>query len=288
MKPNYPIYIPTKGRHKKCLTADYLIKDNIPFKLVIESQEVDLYADKYGKENILILPFSNLGKGVIPARNWIWEHSLKNGYERHWELDDNMRGFFRWYKGKRIYCDAGIALKVCEDFTDRYANIAIAGLNYTMFAVPKRPPFSLNTRVYSCLLILNKIPYRWRGKYNEDVDLCLQVLSGGWCTVLLNSFLVNKMQTMTIKGGNTKELYKGDGRLVMANSMKKMWPKVAKIYRRFQRPQHLVNWSKFDTPLILKKGVKIPNTPNEYGLKLKQKNPIKSKRLKKLVKEYNV
>ena len=39
--PRYPIYVPSKGRYEKNLTANFLIKDGIPFKLVIEKEEYD-------------------------------------------------------------------------------------------------------------------------------------------------------------------------------------------------------------------------------------------------------
>jgi len=58
-----------------------------------------------------------------------------------------------------------------------------------------------------------------------------------------------------MKGGNATSLYKGDGRLTMANSLKRLWPGVVSINRRFQRPQHIIakTWSGFDTPLIKKR-----------------------------------
>ncbi len=78
-----------------------------------------------------------------------------------------------------------------KDFVLRYENIAMAGPNYFMFAPRKRkhPPFSLNTRIYSCNLIRNDLPFRWRARYNEDTDLSLRMLKAGWCTVLFYVFL---------------------------------------------------------------------------------------------------
>ena len=67
--------------------------------------------------------------------------------------------------------------------------------------------------VYSCTLVLNSIPHRWRGEYNEDTDICLQVLADGWCTILVNAYLAKKTHTMKTSGGNTDVLYQGDGRL---------------------------------------------------------------------------
>lgn len=269
-----PVYVISKGRADQCLTAKFLRRDGVPFRLVVEPQEAEAYRATFPKE-VLVLPFSNLGQGSIPARNWVWEHAKASGAERHWILDDNISGIWRRYKARKIRCEAGVALQVAEDFADRFTNVAIAGLNYYMFSINhvKQPPFYLNVHVYSCLLILNSLPYRWRGRYNEDTDLCLQVLAGGWCTVLLNAFLAWKMTTMTMKGGNTEDLYAGDGRLKMARSLERAWPRVVTTARRYGRPQHVVRnaWRGFDTQLKLKPGLDLSKLkPNEYGMKLVQ------------------
>lgn len=284
--PRYPVYVISKGRYENGLTARFLLEDKVPFKLVVEPQESKQYADAFGEENILVLPFSNLGLGGIPARNWCWEHSIIAGAERHWILDDNIRQVRRFYKGKRIACDSGPAFACVEDFTDRYENLWISGMNYTMNGFAGLPPFFLNVHVYSCLLIQNDIPCRWRGRYNEDTDLCLQVLSQGKCTALINAFLIEKMASMVMKGGNTDQLYKGDGRLKMARSLERQWPHVVGIDRRFRRPQHVVRdqWKKFDNQLIRRPHVDPSSIQrNEYGLELSTIAPIKSKQLNEFV-----
>ena len=276
--PRYPVYIPSKGRADKCLTAKFLNSDGVPFCLVVEPQEREAYAERFGDSRVLVLPWDNPGS-VIPARNWIKDHATSAGFERHWQIDDNCARMRRYWKGKRIPCNAGIALSAAEDFADRYENVAVAGLNYTFFAIRpmgrELPPFVLNCHVFSCTLTLNTTPHRWRGRYNEDTDYCLQVLADGWCTVLLNAFLVEKMRTMTMKGGNAAELYQRDGRLAMARELERRWPGVVSTTRRFGRPQHLVKdqWTKFDTPLKLKPDAVIPTEPNEYGMVLKRVKP---------------
>lgn len=272
MKPRFPVYVISKGRANNCLTARFLIRDGVPFKLVVEPQEVDAYARDFA-DHLAVLPFSNLGLGSIPARNWVWEDAIAAGAERHWILDDNMRDIKRPYKRKRIRCDSGTAIRAMEDFVCRYENVAIAGPNYVTFWTPDCAPFYRNVHVYSFLLIKNDLPYRWRGRYNEDTDLCLQVLSNGWCTVLFNAFLTEKMATMTMKGGNSDQLYKGDGRLKMARSLERMWPYVVTTRRKYDRPQHYVknSWKYFDTPLVRKADVVVPEGVNDYGLVLVQK-----------------
>jgi hypothetical protein len=87
---------------------------------------------------------------------------------------------------------------------------------------------------------------------------------------------------MTVKGGNTDELYSGDGRLYMARALERQWPGVVKVTRRYKRPQHSVNWAKFDNKLIKRADIDFDNLPpiDEYGLNLTQVKPkIKSKRL---------
>lgn len=290
--PRYPVYVISKGRHDCCHTAKFLSRDKVPFRLVVEPQEADAYAAEFGKERLLILPFSNLGLGSIPARNFVKDHATETGAKRHWILDDNILGMWRRWQARKIRCEAGIAYRAVEEFVDRYENIAIAGHNYYMFAPNKQriPPFMLNVHVYSSILLSNEIPHRWRGRYNEDTDLCLQVLADGYCTVLFNAFLAWKMRTMTMKGGNSTELYKGDGRLKMARSLERVWPGVVETKRRFQRPQHVIKyaWKHFDTQLVRRKDIDWEALEkagvDEFGMSLYQVKDTKSPEFRELIK----
>ena len=100
--PKIPHLCHIKGRYEKRLTCDALDKLNIMYKIVIEPQEFTNYSKYISKEKILVLPFSELGKGSIPARNWVWEHAIKSGFKRHWILDDNLGGFGTQKYGRRI------------------------------------------------------------------------------------------------------------------------------------------------------------------------------------------
>jgi hypothetical protein len=165
-----------------------------------------------------------------------------------------------------------------EGLIDRYENIALAGFNYHFLgnnspSSASQPLFYLNDRIYSCISIKNSIPYRWRGKYNEDTDLSLRVLKDGYCTILFNTFLCEKVATMNMKGGNTDELYKKDdkfdGLLEMAKSLQRQHPDVAKITRKWGRWQHQVDYRPFkNNKLRLKKNIVIPQGINNYGMKL--------------------
>jgi len=274
MNPRHPVYIISKGRWGPRLTSKALEKISVPYHIVIEPQEYEQYAAAIKPSKILVLPFSDLGQGSIPARNWVWEHSAQRGVERHWILDDNIREFYRLTNNIKYRVNSGTIFKAAEDFTDRYENVALTGFQYELLTPRKSkcPPFLLNTRIYSCILIRNDIPYRWRGQYNEDTDLSLRVLKDGWCTVLFYAFLADKMPTMTMKGGNMETLYQDDGRLKMAQSLQRQHPDVVKITRKWGRWQHQVDYRKFKAnKLIRKPGVVIPEGVNNYGMKLVKK-----------------
>lgn len=66
MNPKYPVYIISKGRWESRLTNKALERMNVPYHIVIEPQEFNDYARVIDEKKILVLPFSNLGKGSIP------------------------------------------------------------------------------------------------------------------------------------------------------------------------------------------------------------------------------
>ncbi len=117
MNPRHPVYIISKGRWESRLTAKALLKCKVPFKIVVEPQEYAQYASVIDPNCILVTPFSNLGQGSIPARNFVWEHSIKSGYEWHWILDDNIRFFYRLNNNRKIPVATGATFLAIEDFS---------------------------------------------------------------------------------------------------------------------------------------------------------------------------
>ena len=121
------------------------------------------------------------------------------------------------------------------------------------------------------LLIRNDIPYKWRGRYNEDTDLSLRVLKDGWCTVQFNLFLGEKLTTQRKQGGNTEEFYSKDeqGTIPKSQMLVDMHPDVTKLVWKFNRWHHQVDYSGFKQKLILKEEYKnTDNKINEYGMKI--------------------
>jgi hypothetical protein len=290
VNPQYPVYIISKGRYESRLTSIALEKMNVPYKIVVEPQEFDLYAKYIDPKKILILPnkYLNKNQASIPARNFCWEHSIKNGATHHWILDDNIRRFFRLHKNAKIEVRSGVCFRVIEDMIKQFKNVGMAGMQYSFFIPEKRswPIAVRNTRIYSCILINNSVKHRWRGTYNEDTDLSLRVLKDGMTTFLFNNFLCDKQATLNMKGGNTDSIYNVKNGLVKkAESLVEQHPDVVKMTTRFGRPHHLVNYRPFlNNPLIKNNPVKC-KMPKEYYMKLVPK--IYSKEIKKVNKMFD-
>lgn len=174
--------------------------------------ELDLsFKDRYELCDDLGLTKST---GPGPARNFAWEHSIAAGHSWHWVIDDNIKAFYRLNHNLKVPVSDGTIFRCMEDFALRYRNVGMTGPNYFMFASrkSKMPPFVANTRIYSCNLIRNDVPKRWRGRYNEDTILSLDMLKAGWCTIQFNAFLQEKMETQKLPGGNTDEFYLAEGK----------------------------------------------------------------------------
>ena len=284
MLPKFPVYVVSKGRASNGLTTRALHEMGVPHYLVVEEEELDQYREGRCFGELLVMPhiykaeyelcdelgFSK-GTGPGPARNFCIDHSLWKGFDRHWVLDDNIDAFHYLNRNEKFEIRTGATFRAAEDFVCRYSNVPVAGFNYYSFCKKNDPvpPYVLNTRIYSCLLIDNKSGYRWRGRYNEDTDLSLRVLKDGLCTIQFNAFLCGKITTQRMKGGNTEEFYEDEGTLPKSQMLEKLHPNVAKVVFKFNRWHHQVDYSQFKKNQL----IKIVDTSllpkiNNYGMEL--------------------
>lgn len=285
MNPKHPVYIVSKNRWDSRRTSKSFEEMNVPYRIVVEESQYEQYASVISPEKVLILPqryldeyrtLDNLGntksKGPGAARNFCWDHSISIGATWHWVLDDNISGFERLNRNERGTVTSGTIFRVAEDFCERYENVGQAGFEYRFFAGGARrakPPYRLNTRIYSCILNRNDVPYRWRGRYNEDTILSLDMMRGGWCTVLFQCFLQNKAATQTVKGGNTEDFYASEGTLPKSKMLVDEYPEISRLVYRYGRWHHEVDYDVFKRNVLKRKeGIIIPDRVNNYGMKL--------------------
>ena len=286
MNPNYPLYIVSKGRSDSRLTSKALEKMQVPYYIVIEKSDYKDYAAVIDKDKILILPenyldeyevLDKLGRakstGPGAARNFAWKHSNENGFAYHWVMDDNISRFCRYNNNEIHTAQTGSIFLAMEDFVERYENVAMAGPNYFMFIARKQkyPPFVKNTRIYSCNLIKNDTPFKWRGRYNEDTILSLDMLKAGYCTIQFNAMLQEKTTTQVLRGGNSEEFYDKEGTLPKSQMQVDVHPDVSRLTFRFGRIHHHVDYTPFKKiKLIKKKNISIKKEIDNYGMELKK------------------
>ncbi len=285
LKNRYPIFVVSKGRWGSRLTMKALDRLGADYWVIVEVQEFDQYAEHIRKERLLVLPQmyldnyetcddlgDSVSKGPGAARNFAMDISRGWGFKRHWVMDDNLDDFHRLHNNMKIPVRTCATLRAAEDFTDRFSNVPISGFNYYSFCktTDQVPPFVLNTRIYSCLLMNNFAGYKWRGRYNEDTDICLRVLKDGYCTIQFNAFLCGKVTTQRMRGGKTKEFYEHEGTLPKSQMLADLHPDVAKVVWRFNRHHHHVDYGPFkNNRLKYVDGFQpVAGGINNYGMKL--------------------
>ena len=100
-------------------------------------------------------------------------------------------------------------------------------------------------------------PFPMKVSWNREsllppaVDGTLRVLKAGYCTILFNAFLIEKITTMKVKGGNTDSIYNNNSnRLDFAESLKEQHPDVVDVTWKFNRWHHHVNYRPFKKNML--------------------------------------
>lgn len=217
----YNIYIPSLGRWEKSLTADLLLSQNIPFKLVVEDKEYSQYVNKFGEDRVLKLPGSGYG-GVAFARNFIKDYSIKQGELKHWQIDDDVKSIYQHQGGKPINTSVDYVLTNCEKFSDLFKNVGLSGLSSNVFVKFQTKPFTVNSLVYTVKLINNSFDIHWDGTVVEDIDYTLQVLNMGLCTLRFNAFAFS-WQGAGLQDGGWSDIYRTTGYKDHIEATQKKW-----------------------------------------------------------------
>lgn len=263
----YPFYINSRGRPHKQFTANALLALGIKPTLVVEDAEHDVYAAANPDCNVVVWPQKYMDDyektpemdphpttGV--GRNYAWDHSREQGWDKHWILDDNIRRF-RVIRGKALRVASQTPFAWVEDFSDRWKNLGGICLAQTAFAVkPRVKPIVMNTRLYCATLMTNAMAddgLRWRRGYNEDTITSLDILKTGyWCTAQTYVVSIDKIgtsRTGRVEGGMT-DFYANGGFIKKANELVRVHPDCCSVAIRFNRIHHQCNYKMFKQRLI--------------------------------------
>lgn len=263
----YPVYINTKGRPGRQLTARALLRIGITPTLVVEDAEHDAYAAANPLCNISVWPsrlFDEYEKtpGLDPhpttgvGRNHAWDHSSELGFKRHWIMDDNINAFRLLNHGKLQLMASQTPLAWHEDLGDKFVNLGGLCLAQTAFMVFPCKRLVLNTRLYCAMLITNEMEasgIRWRRGYNEDTITSIDILKTGyWCTIQSYVSSIDKTGTSRkgrLDGGMT-QFYENGGFIRKAAELTRVHPDCCRMVDRFQRVHHYVDYKRFRQQLI--------------------------------------
>lgn len=218
----YPIYIPSRGRAKTATTPRILRENGVRFNLVVEPRDFEEYRAEFPEETIRLLVLPANDRNLAFARTFIKRSSQENGEPYHWQLDDNIKGFYLRPEGKNLRSTPFEVLDPIEVMVDKYKNVALAGPLYTTWAWTKRRKVEVNKLNASAFLVNNGgrnpiegdpelFNLEWRPDTIEDVDYSVRVLRLNYVTLLFNRLLIHKPGTSTMKGGCTEIYYANGG-----------------------------------------------------------------------------
>lgn len=230
--PKCPIFIPSRGRPSHAYSARSLKGAEVPFKLVIEPQEVESYRAIWSEKQILILPEGH--QGIAYSRQFILDHCRSHGIPRYWQLDDNIRGWMVKLNGNLTIVPVNYVLSQIEAETESDARIAMAATDYKQFAALTNKEFTDNTRTYCCVLTRTDtgIDYRAAVEMKEDVDFCLRHLTTGWRTRLYHKFAMDKLTMGKTVIGGLSEKYKAGQDTTAAERLCAYWPGITHVVKK--------------------------------------------------------
>jgi len=280
-RSKYPVYIPTKGRPERQLTAKYLLSIGIVPNLVVQDDQYDAYAKANPECNVLVWPERFYdeyektpsmvdGEGRFPhptagvGRNFAFEHSFEAGHKYHWTMDDNIYDFIVMDHGVFKYSRTQTPIVWHEQFADRWVNLGGLCLAQSTFMSRTNDRVSetskklvLNTRLY-CAQLMNgemmaSTGLRWRRGLNDDTIFSIDILKTRyWCTVQSYTVGIKKVGTSRkgrLQGGMT-QYYANGGFIRKAAELVRCHPDVATTVVKFQRVHHHCDFSSFDQQLI--------------------------------------
>ena len=250
VKFKYPVYVLSKLNALRSSSIKILNKSQIPFLIVIEPQDKNLYISN-GHYNLLFLPEDNMGLSY--ARNFVLKYSREKDEEKHWQLDDDITGFSIYNNMGQTVTNLNITrgLSAIEEESDKYLNIAMSGPSNSCFS-PKGQTklIDINKLIASCILVNNACKSLfWSIDRVEDIDCCLSVLANRWCTLKFINILMAKRNDLEVSGNYTSfDKYKESVKTIMNK-----WPNTFLINPKTGKLRTKNNvWSKFPQRPIYK------------------------------------
>ena len=226
----YPVCIISKDRSDICTTHNLFESNGIKYFYMVEPQDYDAYVERFGKDKVVNIKAND--KGVYYVRNFCIDWSKKQGYEKHWQIDDNVKKLFyrpnNKYKGTRDRYEIKNVIKMLvsiEKIADKCVNYGGGCLGHDGFAFSKKNNIDLNKMIYCFQLINNNIKSRYQPNTSEDVDFSVRLLMEKYVTLVFNEYSFTKPKSGSTKGGCNSADYKNNGRKKMNVTLCQTYPK---------------------------------------------------------------
>lgn len=239
-----PIYIASKGRADKCLTAQMLQDDGVGFFLVVEPQDADKYSRAFPRVILIVLPQDNWG--ISFARNQILNHAHRGISDWVWMLDDDIKRFYHVKGDKCLPCPSHEALNRSEEVLKGVQNLAVGAMEYQQYAWSAKKNLAMNSYCDVAVFINleRTAALRYRDKCKEDRDLVLQTLSLGYDSARATRYAFSVPKNGSNKGG-LHDAYANGLETEWSKNMVKMWPGVCEhVTKKDGRRDVKIHWKK--------------------------------------------
>ncbi len=242
----FPVFILTKGRAEIATTPSVLEADNVPYALVVEPQEAEVYRLNYPRAEIVVLPKDN--QGLAYACYWLVEYVRSNSLTWFWRMDDNL-GKFGETRCRRV-CNmpAGAILSRAELATEWSNRLGLVGLQYTQYAWAARKQYTINRMAAACYLqnAASGIQYDLGLPAKQDVDLTLRHVTQGWYTLIWQTLSMSKPTIASWTRGGQCEMYNKRKDWDDARRLRVLWPQYVKLVMKRGRLDVKIDWAKID------------------------------------------
>lgn len=246
---NFPIFIPSKGR-PECKTAEFLKKEGIPFKIIIEPQDIPEYR-RWGKKNLLLLPEND--KGIAYTRNFVLKHCKRKHIDWCWVMDDDLTSFFKTVANRNVKCTWKQVREHIEPQLKKSNRFGQASLEYSQYAWSSNGKPKINS-YNDCFVALKTSLFRkheitWDESFalKSDRDISIQLIMKGLNNVRFTKFSFGTPENGSNKGGLHGVYEKKSIERLMSFKLEEKWGHdiVSVEVKKGGRIDAIVNWKKF-------------------------------------------
>jgi len=219
------IFIASKGRAHKCITADFFNQHLLSVNLVVEPQDWFAYYKEYNEfHNIIVLPENDMGLGYV--RNYIHKYAQDKTWANfYWMLDDDVK-FNKVVAGKIKPVDD---LNFFDELisTEESKKFAQLSFEYQQFAWSAEKIFTDNSYCDVAVAInlekTNKFGFDEETGLKVDRDFTMECLYRGHKTRRYNHICMTSPSNGSNDGG-LKPIYAQSGKeLEDCKKMVKKW-----------------------------------------------------------------